>query len=113
MANYVYPVLLICGLSSIILVVGIGFAYLWLVRLGKEAIKCPKCKKKEAGELVESEMIHSKVYTEWRDAGIFSRDSSRRQQIQVTEKTYEDRFKCEHCGHQWIKTTQEIKRDPR
>ena len=113
MANYVYPVLLVCGLFSTILVVGIGFSYLWLVWLEKEATKCPECGKKGAGELVESDVIHSYVHTEWRDASIFSRDRGQRQLIQVTEKTYEDHFKCEHCGHQWVKTAQETKRTPR
>ena len=81
MANYVYPVLLACGLFSIILVVGIGFSYLWLVWVGKEATKCPDCGERGAGELVESEMIYLKVHTEWKDASMFSRGSSQRQRI--------------------------------
>lgn len=113
MADDVYPVLLMCGLLIVILLVGIGFSYLWLVWLGKQATKCPKCNKKGAGELVKSEVIHSNVRTEWKDMGLFRRGSSQRQRIQVTEKTYEDHFKCEYCGYQWTTTAQEIKHDPR
>ncbi len=112
-ANYVYPVLSICGLFGVILALGIGFFYLWLLYLGKKASKCPECDRKGAGELLESEVIHSKVYTEWRDASGFRKGSGERQQIQVTEKMYEDHFKCEHCGHEWTTTAQEIERAPR
>ena len=95
------------------LVVGIGFSYLWLVRLIKETTKCPECGKREAGELVESKVVDSRVYTEWRDTwSIFNRDPRRRRPIQVTEKTYEDHFKCEYCGHQWTRIAQERKRSP-
>ena len=108
------PSLMICGLFGVILLVGIGSSYLWLVWSGKEATKCPECGKRGAGELVESKVIHSRVYTEWKEAwGIFGRDLSQRQLIQVTEKTYEDHFKCEHCGHQWTRTAQERKQSPR
>jgi len=109
-----FPSSVVCGLLGIILLVGIGFSYLWLVWLGKEATKCPECGRRGAGELVKSEVIHSRVYTEWKDTrSIFARDSSRRQLIQVTEKTYEDHFECQSCGHQWTKTAQEKKRTPR
>jgi DNA-directed RNA polymerase subunit RPC12/RpoP len=114
MANFVFPVLLLCGFFGIILLVGIGSTYLWLVWLDKEATKCPECGEKGAGELVETEVIQSRVYTEWKDAwGIFGRDPSRRQLMQVTEKTYEDHFECEYCGHQWTTTARERKQSPR
>jgi transcription elongation factor Elf1 len=112
--NFVFPVLLLCGFFGIILLVGIGSTYLWLVWLDKEATKCPKCGKKGAGELVETKVLQSRVYTEWKDTPrIFSRDPRRRQPIQVTEKTYEDHFKCKYCGHQWTTTSQERKRSTR
>jgi len=114
MASFVFPVLLLCGLFGIIILVGIGFSYLWLVWLGKEATKCPKCGERGAGELVESKVIHSRVYTEWKDTPrVFSRDPRRRRPIQVTEKTYEDHFKCKYCGHQWTTTARGKERSPR
>ena len=39
------PLLLVCGLFALILAVGIGCSYVWLVWLGKEATRCPKCGK--------------------------------------------------------------------
>ena len=114
MANFVFPTLLLCGFFGIILLVGIGSAYFWLVWLGKEATKCPECGEKGAGELVESKVTHSRVYTEWKDTSrMFSRASRGRQPIRVTEKTYEDHFKCKYCDHQWMKTAQERKQSPR
>lgn len=110
--DVLFPALVVCGSFGIIFLVGIVFSYLWLVWLDKEATKCPECGKRGAGELVESEMIHSRVSTEWRDThGIFGRGASRRQLIQVTEETYEDHFECKYCGHQWTKTTQGRKRN--
>ena len=67
MADHVYPVLMMCGLLIIIILVGVGFSYLFLVWWGKELTKCPKCGKRGAGELVESELIDSRVRTEWRN----------------------------------------------
>ena len=109
--NYLFPVLLICGLFGIIFLVGIGFSYLWLVWLGKEATRCPECGRRGAGELVESQVINSKVHTEWRNTrSIFRRNSTGRELIRMTESTYEDHFECQYCGHQWTKTAQERKR---
>ena len=100
------PSLLVCGSLGIILLVGIGFSYLWLVWLGKETTKCPECGKRGAGELVESKVIDSKVHVEWQTPGTLDRDSGQRQPIQVTEETYEDHFECQYCGHRWTKTAQ-------
>ncbi len=112
--DVLYPALMICGLFGLIFLVGIGFSYLWLVWWGKEATKCPECGKRGAGELVESKVTHSRVYTEWQDGwGIFGRNASKRQLIQVTEKTCEDHFECKHCGYRWTKTAHEKKHAPR
>jgi len=112
--NILFLSSIVCVLFIVMLAVGIGCSYLWLVWLNKRATKCPECDKTGAGELVESKVIHSRVYTEWKDKqSIFSRDPSRRQLIQVTEKTYEDHFECKYCGHRWTKTAQERKRTPR
>ena len=72
---------------------------------------CPECGRRGAGELVESQVINSKVHTEWRNArSIFRRNSTGRELVRVTESTYEDHFECQYCGHQWTKTAQERKR---
>ena len=101
-------------LFGIMILVGIVSSYLFLVWLGKEMTKCPECGKRGAGELVESKVINSRVYTEWKQArSLFNRGPSQRQPIQMTKETYEDHFKCEYCGHQWTKTGQERKRTQR
>lgn len=100
--------LLVCGLFGLILAVGIGASYLWLVWLGKEATKCPECGKRGAGELVESKVTKSRVYTEWvRRPRILGWSANRRRLIQVTEQTLEDHFECERCGHRWTTTARQ------
>ncbi len=106
------PLFLVCGLFALILAVGIGCSYLWLVWLGKEATKCPKCGKRGAGELLESKVIDSKSYTEWeRRLRILGGDADQRRLVQVTEQASEDHFECERCGHRWTRTAREKKRD--
>ena len=67
MADIVYPTLLVCGFFGIILLVGIGFTYLWLLWLNAAALKCPECGRRGAGELEESEVITRRSYTEWKE----------------------------------------------
>jgi DNA-directed RNA polymerase subunit RPC12/RpoP len=113
MASIVYPTLLVCGFFGVILLVGIGFTYLWLLWWNAEAVKCPECGRRGAGELVESDVIARKSYTQWRDGkNILGRSVAGRHQIRVTEQTYDDQFACKHCGHRWIKTAHETTHRP-
>ena len=101
-AEVLYPSFLVCGMFGVILLVGIGFSYLWLVWLNKQATKCPECAKKGAGELVESNVIDSRIRTERRTRiGLFRQDES---MVQVKEEMYEDQFECQYCGHRWTRT---------
>jgi hypothetical protein len=92
-----YPTFLVCFLFGIILATGIGFSYLWLVMFDKQARKCPDCHKLGGGDITASELIASKQYM----------DFKRQPPVQVTEKTYEDHYQCQHCGHTWTKIGQE------
>lgn len=113
MPDIVFPVLLVCGLFAFIILVGIGYTYLWLLWLNARATKCPECRRRGGGELVDREVIDSKSYTHWKDPpSIFGRDAIRRQRVRVTEKTYGDHLRCKHCGHEWIVVAQEMKHGP-
>jgi len=101
---------MICGLFGVMLVVGIGFSYLWLVRLIKETTKCPECGKREAGELVESKVIDSKAHTEWKTRRDLFRQDVR--PVRVTEETCEDYYECQYCGHRWTKIAQWTRTTP-
>ena len=101
-----FPGLLVCGLFGVIVLVGIGFSYLWLVWLGGQAIKCPECGKRGAGELVESKVTDLRVYAKRGSRPSIFDKSAQRPQIQMTEKRYEDRFVCQYCGHRWVITAQ-------
>ena len=108
--DVIFPSLIVCGIFAIMLAVGIGFSYVWLVWLNKRATTCPACGKTGAGELVESEVIDSSAHLEWKTHS--SRFLQNAGPVRVTEKTYEDHFKCRYCGHQWTETAQEKKRGP-
>ena len=102
--DVLFPTLIVCGLFGLILLVGIGFSYLWLVWLNKQTAKCPECGKTRAGELIESKVISSRTHTEQKTVqGIFRQKVSL---VQVTEETYEDHFECQYCGHRWTRTAQ-------
>jgi predicted RNA-binding Zn-ribbon protein involved in translation (DUF1610 family) len=109
-ADVLYPLALMSGVCGIFLLVSIGFSYLGLVLMNRRATKCPECGKGGSGELIESEMINSVVRTEMRThLGLFRQE---KRQVQVTEETYEDHFKCQHCGHQWTKNAKWTKTSP-
>lgn len=113
MADLIYPLGLICGMLGIFILAQIVISYIWLRWLGAKVTTCPECGRKRAGELVESNEIENKSYIQWKDArDFFGRGSSKRQRIQISEKTYEDHFECRYCGHQWTTTAQEKTRGP-
>jgi hypothetical protein len=63
-SEILFPFLIVCGFLGLVLLVGVGFSYLWLVWLNKQATTCPKCGEKGAGKLVESKVIDSKTHLE-------------------------------------------------
>ncbi len=102
-----YPTMLICGFFLIIIVVGVGFSYLWLVIMDKRLRACPNCKKPGGGQVIESEIVNSRSYSQWSDGhGLFRN----RRFLRITEKTYEDEYRCDQCGHHWIRTAVETER---
>lgn len=109
MAEILFPTLLVLIFFGLIILTGIVFSYLWLRWLNAEITKCPECGRRGGGELVESKVIASKAYTEWKEAQRLFGQFANRKQIRVTEKTYEDHFECQNCGHQWTQTAQERK----
>ena len=109
-ADILYPLVLMGGICGIFLLVSIGLSYLGLVWMSRRAAKCPECGKVGAGELAETEMINSMVHTQTRThLGLFRLET---RPVQVTEETYEDHFKCQHCGHQWTRTAKWTKTSP-
>ncbi len=108
-----YPLLLVCALFGVILVVGIGFSYLWLLALDALARTCPQCRKRGAGNVTASEVVDSRSFITWSQSRSLSGSrTGRPRQVRVTEKSYEDHYECRHCGHQWTKTAKETERTP-
>jgi len=101
LGHIIYPVLLICAFFGIIVLAGVGCAYWALIIFDKRMRKCPHCHKIGGGDVTESAMIGSKNYM----------DFKHQPPIRVTVKTYEEHYRCQHCGHTWIKTAEETVRN--
>jgi len=113
MADFVYPLGVICGLFGVFILAQIVIAYIWLRWLNAKATTCPECGHKGAGELLDSDVIDSTEYVQWRDVrSFFGRRAGKRRRVEVSDKTYEDHFECRYCGHRWTSTTQERKESP-
>jgi hypothetical protein len=96
-----YPSALICLLFGVIILVGIGFSYLWLAAMHQQLSKCPHCQRRGAGDLTETVVISSENHMDYK----------RYPPTRVTVKTLEDHYKCQHCGHQWTRTMKETTRN--
>lgn len=103
------PAILTCFFFGLIIATGIGFSYLWLIWLGRQASKCPECGRSGAGERTTAEILEQHTYTE-REGGIWNTRewrSQNRRPVQIIETTYEDHYTCRHCGHKWVKVATE------
>jgi hypothetical protein len=86
MADLVYPLGVICGLFGIFVLAQVVITYIWL---------------------------RSKEYVQWKNArSFFGLGTGKRQRVEVSNKTYEDHFECQYCGHRWTRTAQERKESP-
>jgi hypothetical protein len=96
----IYPALLICGLITVMMVVGIGSAYLWLRVMSRRLSICPNCQRQNAGHIVESIVVDTTSHM----------DFKARTPARVTTTTVEDRWQCQHCGHEWTKSVRQTER---
>jgi len=111
--DVILPVLLVCGFFGLILLMGVVASYFWLRWIHAQMTTCPACGRKDAGEFVESTTLETKASVEWsNDRKRFGQIFGQAQRIRVVEKTIEDRFKCEFCGHEWTTTAREKTRTP-
>ena len=113
MADFVYPLGVICGLFGIFVLAQVVITYIWLRWFSAKATRCPECGRKGAGALLHSEVVDSKEYVQWKNArSFFGLGTGKRQRVEISNKTYEDHFECQYCGHQWTRTAQERKESP-
>jgi hypothetical protein len=110
-ADVFVPVLLVCGLFGLIILAGIGMSYVSLLWFNAQMTKCPACGRRGAGEFLDAQVVDSKSSIERRSTAFrFGGQADRR--VRVTEKTYEEHFRCEHCGHEWTRTAREKNTTP-
>jgi hypothetical protein len=111
--DIIFPVLLVCGFFGVILLMGIVGSYFWLRWIHAQMTTCPACERKDAGEFVDSQTLESKASVEWSgEQKRFGQILGNPQRIRVVEKTIEDHFKCQFCGHEWTTTAREKTRTP-
>lgn len=95
-----FPSAIILTLVGIIVLMGLGFSYVWLRIIQKQFNKCPSCGRTGAAELISTEVISSKNQMDYKG----------RLPARVTIKTIEDQLECRFCKHQWIDSFEETKR---
>jgi hypothetical protein len=109
--SFVFPLLLVCGIFSVIILMGIGISYLSLRWFYAEINKCPECGRRGAGEFLDSEVVNTNARIETKNTSMRFGGSTA-QRVRITETTHKERYRCENCGHEWERTTQEKKTDP-
>lgn len=110
-ADIFFPILLVCGFFGVLILFGILMSYVSLRWLHSEMTKCPECGRRGAGEFLDSEVVDSKTYIERGSATTrFFGDAGK--QVRITEQTYAEHYRCEHCGHEWTRSAQEKKTTP-
>lgn len=95
-----YLTLVVSSFVGVMALVGIVSSYLSLRVLGARFGTCPNCHRRDAGRIIESETVDSRSHM----------DFKRSPPARVTIKTLEDRWQCQHCGHEWTKTLKETDR---
>ena len=111
--DIIFPVLLLCGFFGLVLLMGIVGSYFWLRWVHAQMTTCPACGRKNGGEFVDSVTLESKSSVEWsKERKRFGQILGNPQRIRVVEKTIEDQFKCQFCGHEWTTTAHEKTRTP-
>ena len=102
MGDVLYPLLIICALFGVFMLVAVGSSYFLLRWYQAEMTRCPQCRRRGAGELMESEEVGSKAYIRPKNVRtLLDRLTRAPQRVRVTEKTYDDHYRCRRCGHEW------------
>jgi DNA-directed RNA polymerase subunit RPC12/RpoP len=105
MTDILIPIGLLCVFVALFVGVTIGFTYLWLLWYNASMTRCPECGKRGAGELVNSRVLSSKSYLD-------QNEMKKGKVVRITEKTHEDEFECQYCGHRWTSMAEHTQRLP-
>ena len=86
-----YPSLLICGLLGIALLVILGSTIYWMRHADGEYRQCPECGKQGTGYIVDTNLLDSQSHVDHKSGS---------GKLIILE-TFEDRYQCEECNHEW------------
>ncbi len=83
-----------CGLLILVLLMGIGFNYLWLKIMYRRIRACPSCGAKGAGEVIDTQEIIVANNVDYRG----------RKPVRIKEIKITDQFQCSVCQHTWSRS---------
>ena len=107
------PSLIILILFGLVFVVGVGCIYLMLRYYEAEINKCPRCHKRRAATLVQTEVLNTRTYIDSSAVARMARGTGKWvKPDRILETTAEDHFTCRFCEHSWSQVIQERKRNP-
>jgi len=102
LAEVIFPLLPICGLSILVLAIGVVISYFLLRSTYQRILTCPKCGAKAAGEIFDTEEIFLANNIDYR-----GRNPVRNKETKIT-----DHYRCETCQHTWTRTFTRRERIP-
>ncbi len=92
--DVIVPILPMCGLLILVLLMGIGFNYLWLKIMYRRVRACPSCGAKGAGEVIDTQEIIVANNVDYRG----------RKPVRIKETKITDQFQCSVCQHTWSRS---------
>jgi hypothetical protein len=88
------PIVPMCGILVVVMLVGIGFNYLWLKLMYRRIRACPECEAKGSGAVIDTQEIIVSNNVDYR----------RRKPVRIKETKVIDKLQCEVCQHTWTRS---------
>ena len=92
--DIIVPIVPMCGLLILVLLVGIGFNYLWLRLMYRRIRACPQCGAKGAGIVIDTQEVVIANNVDYRG----------RKPVRLKETKITDQYQCEACQHTWTRS---------
>ena len=100
--DVIYPIIPFCGLLILVMLIGIGFNYIWLQVMYRRIQACPECGAKGAGEVTDTQEIVLANNVDYKG----------RKPVRLKETKVIDQYQCEACQHTWERSFTRSERIP-
>lgn len=94
-----YLMLVLCGLVIAFLA---AVVFITIKVLDRRLRRCPECDRTGTGFIADTETFESNSHIDYRQNNPMRTKEFRRV----------DHYECEHCGHQWTRTSERVDRTP-